>query len=66
MAWSWVHLVSNLAAIVMSAIALAIPPVAATSYTREGILALHRWAVRTVAEVLVIQVKPGADSPTLG
>jgi hypothetical protein len=29
MAWSWVHLLSNVAAIVMSAIALAIPPLAA-------------------------------------
>lgn len=28
-AWSWVHLLSNVAAIVMSAIALAIPPFAA-------------------------------------
>lgn len=29
MAWSWVRLVSNVAAIVMSAIALAVPPFAA-------------------------------------
>lgn len=29
MAWSWVHLVSNVAAIVMSGVALAIPPLAA-------------------------------------
>lgn len=29
MAWSWVHLLSNVAAIVMSAVGLAIPPIAA-------------------------------------
>jgi hypothetical protein len=29
MAWSWVYLVSDVAAIVMSAVALALPPVAA-------------------------------------
>jgi hypothetical protein len=42
MAWSWVWLVSRTAAIVMSAIALAIPPIAAI-VANGGRESVHDW-----------------------
>lgn len=42
MAWSWVWLVSTTAAIVMSAVALAIPPVAAI-VANGGRESAHDW-----------------------